>query len=233
MTLNRSSWILVIFTLFFFQVSHTQNIDSLLEQRDQKFQEYTQFKENLNERTWINLVNLSNLANDVIELDNQIVEYYNINGGVNNNAYKSKAEDLNLEVSLLKREAEIQKSILDERQFLFNTLLMIIGGFTLLLIGLFIFAIDRHIRFRNTKMELERTWAGEIEIPKVSTSEQEFIKVNKEIRSLSAENTKLKDQVIELMNKIREKEDILDEELNSRKQLKDEIRNLITQIKSQ
>ena len=154
MTLNRSSWILVIFTLFFFQVSHTQNIDSLLEQRDQKFQEYTQFKENLNERTWINLVNLSNLANDVIELDNQIVEYYNINGGVNNNAYKSKAEDLNLEVSLLKREAEIQKSILDERQFLFNTLLMIIGGFTLLLIGLFIFAIDRHIRFRNTKLKI-------------------------------------------------------------------------------
>lgn len=229
----RSSCFLLVFIIaLFYQDLQAQNIDSLLQARKNHFQEYIQYKKNLGERTWIKLVNLSNLANKVIESDNQLIDYYNKGNNRNSNIL-AKTEELNLEITLLKREAEIQKMVLDERKSYFNTLLLIIGGIGILLISLLIFAIDRHVRFRNTKMELERTWAGEIEIPKVSTSEQEFIKVNNEIRSLSTENTKLKDQVLELMNKIKEKEKILDEELDSRKQLKQEIRNLITQIKSQ
>ena len=230
--LNNSNWIIALLFIFFFQTAYSQSTDSLLKQRENSLQAYMEYKENIGERTWIKLVNLSNLAHDVIELDNQLVDYYKT-GNAGNTAYKIKAEELNLEVSLLKREAEIQKAILEERKFLYDTLLKIIGGISLFFIVILIFAIDRNVRYRNTKMELERTWAGEIDMPKASSSEQEFIKVNKEIRSLSSENTKLKDQVLELMNKIREKEDILDEELNSRKQLKEEIRNLITQIKSQ
>lgn len=230
--LNKSNWIVALLLIFFFQSAYSQNVDSLQKQRDQRIQEYQQFKANIGERTWIKLVNLSNLANELIELDNQLLDNYKA-GNAGNTAYKTKADELNLEISLLRREADIQKTVLEERKSLFNTLLKIIGGTSLLLIIVLIFAIDRNVRYRNTKMELERTWAGEIEIPKVSTSEQEFVKVNQEIRLLSVENTKLKDQVLELMNKIREKENILDEELNSRKQLKEEIRNLITQIKSQ
>lgn len=82
-------------------------------------------------------------------------------------------------------------------------------------------------------MELERTWTGEIEIPKEPASEKKIEKVDQEVKLLTSENAKLKDQVLELKNKIKDKEKVLDEELNSRKQLKDEIRNLITQIKSQ
>jgi len=230
---NGRSLILGLLVILLYQSAIAQNIDSLLKLRDKSYQEYTLYKENLGERTWIKLVNLSNLANNVIELDNELVDYYFSKGINHNNTFKAKAEELNLEISLLKREAEIQKTILEERKFLFDTLLKIIGGASLLLIGLLIFSIDRNIRYRNTKMELERTWAGEISTAKESTSEQEFVKVNKEIRSLSTENTKLKDQVLELMNKIREKEDILDEELRHRKGLKEEIRNLIKEIKSQ
>lgn len=230
---NRKSWILVLLIIFLCQSVKAQDIDSLLKLRDNSFQEYTQYKENLGERTWIKLVNLSNLANNVIELDNELVDYYFSKGIDRNNVFKAKAEELNLEISLLKREAEIQKMVLEERKFLFDTLLKIIGGVSLFFIVLLIFSIDRHIRYRNTKMELERTWAGEIDTPKESTSEQEFLKVNKEIRYLSTENTKLKDQVLELMNKIKEKEKVLDEELKYRKGLKEEIRNLIKEIKSQ
>jgi hypothetical protein len=224
----------ILITLIFLisQGLQSQNLDSLLEVREIQYQAYMQYKQNLGERTWIKLLNLSDLASKVIQSDNQLVNYYS-QGIKNNGNYKAKIEELNLEITLLKREAEIQEMVLNERKSLFNTLLMIVGGVSILFIAMLIFAIDRHIRFRNTKMELERTWAGEIEIPKVSTSEQEFVKVNNEIRSLSTENSKLKDQVLDLMNKIKEKEKILDEELDSRKQLKDEIRNLITQIKSQ
>jgi hypothetical protein len=229
---NRSSWMLVLLIIFLYQSVKAQDIDSLLQLRGNSFQEYTQYKKNLGERTWIKLVNLSNLANNVIELDNELVDYYFSKGIDRNNVYKAKAEELNLEISLLKREAEIQKMVLEERKILFDTLLKIIGGVSLFFIVLLIFSIDRHIRYRNTKMELERTWAGQIDTHKESTSEQEFLKVNKEIRYLSTENTKLKDQVLELMNKIKEKEKVMDEELKYRKGLKEEIRNLITQIKS-
>ena len=233
MILNRRSWILGLLVFLLYQSAISQNIDSLLKLRNNSFQEYTQYKENLGERTWIKLVNLSNLASNVIELDNELVDYYFSKGIDRNKTFKAKAEELNLEISLLKREAEIQKSVLEERKFLFDTLLKIIGGVILLFIILLIFSIDRHIRYKNTKIELERTWAGQIDLPKESTSEQEFLKVNKEIRSLSNENTKLKDQVLELMNKIKEKEKVMDEELKHRKGLKEEIRNLIKEIKSQ
>jgi len=233
MTSIRSSWIISLLIILFCHNTIAQNIDSLIKSRNQLLQEYTQFKENMGERTWIKLVKLSDLSNEIIELDNQIVDYSFSQGIDQHKIIKAKAEELKLEITLLKREAEIQKMVLDERNSMFTTLLFVIGGMSILLILMIIFASDRHVRFTNTKMELERTWAGEIEIPKVSTSEQEFVKVNQEIRSLSTENTKLKDQVLELMNKINEKEKILDEELDSRKQLKTEIRNLITQIKSQ
>ncbi len=216
-----------------YQESIAQNIDSLLSARDNQLQVYTQHKENMGERTWINLVNLSNLANHVIETDNQLVEYYISKGLDRNNTFKTKAEELNLEITLLKREAEIQKMVVDDRKSLLDTLLIIIGGVIILFIALLIFAIDRQIRFRNTKMELERTWAGEIEMPNEAASEKEFEKAKQEIRSLTTENSKLKNRVAELVEKINEKEKVLDEELNSRKQLKEEIRSLITQIKSQ
>lgn len=233
MTILRSSWIPGLLIILFCQNTIAQNIDSQIQSRNQLLQEYTQFKENMGDRTWIKLVKVSNLSDEIIELDNQLVDYYLSQGIDQHNSIKAKAEELKLELTLLKREAEIQKMVLDERNSMFTILLFVIGGISVLLIMLIIFASDRHVRFMNTKMELERTWAGELEIPKVSTSEKEFVKVNQEIRSLSTENTKLKDQVLELMNKINEKEKILDEELDSRKQLKTEIRNLITQIKSQ
>lgn len=230
----KKSWILVLLTISFCQPNIAQNIDSLLLSRDNLLQEYTHYKDNIGERTWIKLVNLSKLANNLIEADNQLVKYYYKQEMGSNSSFKARAEDLKLEISLLNRENEIQKMVLSERKSLFNILLLIIGGISILLISMLIFAIDRHVRFRNTRMELERTWAGENITPEGrSSSEEEFMKVNTEIRSLSTENTKLKDQVLELMNKIKEKEEILDEELDSRKQLKAEIRNLITQIKSQ
>ena len=187
----------------------------------------------MGERTWIKLVNLSKLANRVIELDNELVDIYFSKEKEHSSALKAKAEELNLEISLLNRELEVQKTVLEERKFLFDTLLKIILGLTLLFIVLLIFSVDRHIRYRNTRIELERSWAGQNEVPSPNTSEQEFVKVNREIRSLTNENTKLKDQVLELMSKIKEKEKIMDEELKARKQLKEEIRSLITQIKSQ
>lgn len=233
MTSIRSSWILGLLIILCCQNTTAQNIDSLIQSRNQLLQDYTLFKENMGERTWLNLVKLSDLSHEIIELDNLIVDYSISQGIDQHNSIKARAEELNLEITLLKRESEIQKMVLDERKTMYTTLLFIIGGISVLLILMIIFASDRHVRFINTKMELERTWAGEIEVPKVSASEQEFRKVNQEIRSLSTENTKLKDQVLELMSKINEKEKILDEELVSRKQLKTDIRNLITQIKSQ
>lgn len=229
----RTTCILGLLIISICQNTIAQNADSLLIQRDKQFQEYVQFKENMGERTWINLVNLSKFANNVIDTDNQLVNYYLSRGIDRDLAIKAKAKELNLEIALLKRETEIQKVVLDEKISMLNSLLIIIGGISILFIAMLIFGIDRHIRFRNTRMELERTWAGEIEMPRNGKSEKEIEKVKQEIKSLTAENSQLKDQVLKLKAKIKEKEKVLDEELNSRKQLKEEIRDLITQIKSQ
>ena len=210
-----------------------QNIDSLNQAREVTYAKYIDFKENIGERTWIKLVDLSNLAHELITIDKTLLAYYEKNGIGQTKTFKTKIEELTLEISLLKREAEMQQMILEERNVLLNTSLKILGGISLILIGLLIYAIDRHVRFRNVRLELERTWAGQVEPPKQRSSEEDFSKVNQEIKQLSRENSKLKDQVLELMKKISEKEKILDEELQSRAQLKEEIRNLITQIKSQ
>jgi hypothetical protein len=210
-----------------------QNIDSLLLTREAAYAKYIDYKENIGERTWIKLVELSNLAHELITIDKTLASYYQENGIGQTKTFKHRIEELNLEISLLKREADMQRMMLEEKNILFNTLLKILGGISLIFIGLLIFAIDRHVRFRNVRMELERTWAGEIEPPKQGATEEDFSKVNQEIKLLSKENSKLKNQVVELMKKISEKEKILDEELQSRAQLKEEIRNLIAQIKSQ
>lgn len=230
---DKIAWVLGLLIIFSCLETIALNIDSLILVRENQLQEYTQFKENMNERTWIKLVNLSNLANNVIETDIQLVDYYGSKGLGRNNIFKAKAEELNLEITLLKREAEIQKIVLDDRKSLLNTLLFIIGGISILFIALLIFAIDRQVRFRNTRMELERTWTGEIEIPMNTASEKDTERMKKEINSLTSENSRLKNQLLELKRKIKEKEKVLDEELDSRKQLKEEIQSLITQIKSQ
>ncbi len=78
--IKSSCCILVILIAIFFQNIQAQNIDSLLNSRNYQFEEYAKFKENIGDRTWIKLVNLSNLSDQVIETDNQLVEYYLTHG---------------------------------------------------------------------------------------------------------------------------------------------------------
>ena len=50
-----------------------QLLDSLLLYRQNNLQEYTQFKNNMTERTWINLIDLNELAGRVINTDNELI----------------------------------------------------------------------------------------------------------------------------------------------------------------
>lgn len=100
----RSAWILGLLIIFTFQENTAQNIDSLLTVRDSQLQEYVQFKEKMGERTWIKLVRLSNLASNIIKTDNKLVDYYFSQDLNRSSTYKAEAEELNLEITLLKEK---------------------------------------------------------------------------------------------------------------------------------
>ncbi|MCB2222288.1 MAG: hypothetical protein KQI35_18035 [Bacteroidetes bacterium] len=223
--------ILILVVLWQSQAIKAENrLDSLLQERNSQYNEYNQYKLSMNERTWLRLVELGQKANDLIETDNVILNQYLQRELSRNRELIDSTEKMNLEIALLNKEAEMQEMLMVERRNLTNTLLIIIGGIVILLIVLFILFIDRQSRFRSAKLELERLWTMK-EDPKYNHLQQDELKMlSDQVNKLAEENDLLKKELNQEKGKKSEAMESLKKEIRSRRQVEQEIKDLISQI---
>lgn len=226
-----------LFTLFFTSgpliLSGQTSFDSTILLRNKTFTDYRLLEEANTIRPWGNRSELNAKAKEVIDIDNTLINYYLLKEIEINKSLEDKLEKLNLEIALIKKESELQEKALEDNRQLINILLIVTGSFCLLFVISAIFFIDRQIRYRSIKLELERTWPIREEINKDSSFQQDIVQLNKQLGELTLKNSSLINEMQDLKQKNRDKEDDLEREILSKKQIEEEIKKLIIQIKSQ
>lgn len=232
--------------------------DSVIKERNQAYSDYRDFRENMGERTWLNLVHLTLRAEDILELDNNIIHNYLNKELERNKTLSNQLNKLKLEIAVLKNEIAANNKLLKERDYYFNILMYLSITFLLLLILVTFLYIDRQIKYKSTKIELERQWARpedkldkefyESEIHHLKESQTKLANENKNLEQRLAEEIKDKDVIVneslqQEIEKLKQQNELLttskdemknglEKELKARKEIEAEIRELIKQVKT-
>jgi len=226
----RLSIFLFIFSISGQLIHANENLDSIIVSRNNQLTDYYRFKDGMTKRTWINMVDLNDKALRVIETDNLILDNHLKLEMNRSGKLSDKLESANLEILLIKSEIELNSIMLEEQRFL-NTNLIIASSVSivLFLIVLILF-IDRQVRYRSTRMELERFWSkNDDQSTQIWENNR---KQRNKINSLIEQNKEIKEQLEKISDKKREQENQLQHEINSRQKVEEEIKELILQIKN-
>ena len=204
-----------------------QRLDSLMNVRAEKFDDYSRYKNNMTDRTWSNLLELGKKAGAVIEIDQILISEYLEEEIAKNTDLKTSIEKMSLEMALLHKEAEVRGVLLRERQNQVRTFLIILVTLTFILILSILVMIDRHKKYKFAVAEMERIWsASDDKDPNSATAV-----LKDQIRKLNIENNKIKKELIILSDQKKDARKKLEDEIRSRQIMEREIKNLIGQIK--
>lgn len=204
-------------------------LDSLVTDRNTKFQEFSGFKNNMESRTWINLVELGTKADAVIEADNILIRNILENEIDRNTKLSEQNEQLILEMAALKNEQERRQNQLRNHQKLNNLLLLVVLGLSLGFITSIILFIHHYRKYRHTRFELEQYWSMNDE-QSLQLVEREK-NLRKQIQLIEIENKAMQKEFVALSNQKTAAKNKLEEEINSRRKAEEEIRELIGQLK--
>jgi hypothetical protein len=185
------------------------------------------------QKTWLNMSDESSAANKVVEIDNSLIDLYLKKEMEQNRILENEIEKLAMEIDFINKEAGHQNKIIEDNKHMNNIMMIVIGSLILLLVIALILFIDRQIRFRSIQIELERTWPLREELNKDSNLQNDLMQLNKQIGELSLKNSHLLDEIKDLKHHTNEKEETLQKEILLRKQIEDEIKKLIIQLKVQ
>jgi hypothetical protein len=207
-------------------------LDSIIHQRNYVQTEYRLLDESPGKKTWTKMAEINSSAKELIKIDNALIDYYLYKAIEKNNSLKDQLDNLTLEITLLKKEYELQSSTIEENESQVNILLILIGGLFLFFIVVLVMFIDRQIRFRSIKLELERTWPIREEFKQDGNLLQDINQLSKQVGELTLKNSALTSELTEIRENNREKEKLLEKEIQTKKLIEEEIKQLILQLKS-
>ncbi len=251
-----AKWIPVFMVIILpFELLGQPLLDSILSDRNNKYQDYLQFRESLKKHTWPDLMKLKDQAGDILKTDNIIINEYLGRERLKAGKMETEIEKLRNEIKMAQKEIETKDTILSERENFTKLLFYSLTGTGIIIIVLLGILIDRHLRYRRVKDEIERIWASaedrdddlykneELvkEIKSLKRDKEkllnridEFSKTDKDNSDFSAklrnEINQLREENKELGNSIQEKEKALQEEIQTRKAVEKEIKELIIKI---
>ena len=208
-------------------------LDSVILQRNKIYTDYKVTEEANTIKPWTKSAELTAKSKELIELDNNLINYYLLKEIDKNKKSGEKLDKLNFEIELIKKEAEMQDKELENNRQMITTLFIVAGSFCLLFIVMAILFIDRHIRFKGLKIEMDRTWPLREEINRDHHLQDELSKLNHQLEDLNVKNASMSAEIDDLNKQMKEKDLTLTKELSSKKQIEEEIKKLIIQIKSQ
>ena len=208
-------------------------LDSVILQRNKIYTDYKVTEEANTIKPWTKSAELTSKSKELIELDNNLINYYLLKEIDKNKKSGEKLDKLNFEIELIKKETEMQDKELENNRQMITILFIVAGSFCLLFITMAILFIDRHIRYKALKIEMERTWPLREEINRDHHLHDELSKLNHQLEDLNVKNASMSAEIDDLNKQMKEKDLTLTKELSSKKQIEEEIKKLIIQIKSQ
>ncbi len=220
------------FILFITQMPGQTAIDSALNQRAEAYINYKTMFENVNGETRANMSLRIAKATEIIEMDNRLIDDFLTKEIERNNLLTANMGKLNLEIALSKKDAEVSKMILDERNYIMKILLIMLGIFSILFLIALILYIDRFIKHSKIRFELDNLWITLKEKSEAATDTGELQNLNAIVNQLKDENSRLKSDCSELIKKNEATATNLQKEIDSKKLMEEEIKKLISQIKN-
>jgi hypothetical protein len=231
-------------------------IDSVISERNNKYQDYLQFRESLKKHTWTDLMKLKDQAGDILKKDNVIINEYFSRELLKIKKKEAEIDKLKNEIKMAQKEIEAKETIMAGREDFSEKLFYSLIGSGLLIIILLGVLIDRHLRYRRLKDEIERIWASAEDNDDNLYKNEELIKEIKSLKrdkenllnridefsrtnkdnsdftdKLRNEITQLREENRELQKSFQEKEAALQKEIQTRKAVEDEIKELIRKIR--
>ena len=214
--------ILFVLSMGLIQCAQAQDLDSLLTDRQNKLQEYTQFKNNMKERTWINLIDLNEKAGTVINADNELIWYHLDSQMARIREMATKNEKLALEMTFLNKELENREEQFQEHMYLNNVLLLIILGLSIAFIISLVILIAQFRRNKHAIYELERLWSmNDDQNTSLRDKEREL---KKQIQLLEVENKAIQNELALLSDQTSTARKKLEKDIQSRQKAEQEIR---------
>lgn len=208
-------------------------LDSAILLRNKIYTDYKVTEEANTIKPWTKSAELTARSKELIEMDNNLINYYLLKEIDKNKKTGEKLDKLNFEIELIRKETEMQDKEIENNRQMITILFIVAGSFCLLFIIMTILYIDRHIRFKALKIEMERTWPLREEINRDHHLHDELAKLNRQLEDLNVKNASMSAEIDDMNKQMQEKDLILTRELTSKKQIEEEIKKLIIQIKSQ
>lgn len=224
----------MLFLLWFIlpELAGQTAVDSAILLRNKIYTDYKVTEEANAIKPWTKAAELSAISKELIELDNNLINYYLLKEIDKNKKSAEKLDKLNYEIELIRKETEIlDKDLEDSRQMI--TILFIVAGASFLLFMIMtVLFVDRYIRFKALKIEMERTWPLREEINRDHHLHDELSRLNRQIEDMNVKNAAMAEEIEDMNKQMQEKDMTLAKEQASKKQIEEEIRKLIIQIKS-
>ena len=218
-------WIPVFLTITIpFYLLGQPSIDSIVSERNNKYQDYLQFRESLKKHTWSDLMKLKDQAGEIIKTDNTIINEYLSRKLSKVKEKEAEIEKLRNEIKMAQKEIEAKETILKEREDFTKMLFYSLIGSGILIVIFLGILIDRHLRYIRLKDEIERIWASAEDTDDDLYKNEELIK---EIKSLKRDKEKLLNRIDEFSQTNKDNSDFSDKLRNEIKQLREENRELL------
>lgn len=223
--------ILSVLVLCLTQHLPAQNTDSLMTDRQVKFDEYSQFKDQMSERTWINLVELGKKADKVLDADNALLQSYFEEELAQNRSLVVRNEELMLEIAGLRNDYEKRNTRLHDYRQMNNTLLLIILGLSILFIASIIILVNQYRKNKQITFELQRFWSMNDDQSVLIREKAKDLE--KQIHLLEIENKAMHKEFIHISDQKIAAKKRLEAEIQSRRKVEQEIKDLLLQLKGQ
>ncbi len=228
----RSTVFLGILVFFSIRVFSQTTLDTLLLQRAETYRQYQTMMEKTMNETWHDRMNKAEKTKALIAMDSMIINHYLNKELAKNDSLTAKMGRLSLDLELLKKDEEVSRMIMNERNYMVKILLIATGILSILFLIVLILYIDRLVRFNKLRSELDVMWKSLEEKTTLMADNSELKNLHSEINLLKQENSRLKSDVENITLKNKETESSLKKEMASKKLVEEEIKKLISQIKN-
>lgn len=198
--------------------------------REAELQAYSDFKENMQERTWLNLVELGDKAAAVIERDNQLIKALTGSEKHLIEALKGEKQQMSVEINYLSEKEKELENRLVKYQKMNTILLFVIAGLIIVGVILFTLLVIRTNQYKQNQIELERFWSMQDEYS-IAHQEKES-ELLRQIRLLEIEQKAMQKEFILLSDQRAEARKRLEQEISNRRKVEEEIKELLGQLKT-
>ena len=167
---------------------------------------------------------LKDQAGEIIKTDNTLINEYLSRELSKVKEKEVEAEKLRNEIKMAQKDIEAKETILKEREDFTKMLFYSLIGSGILIVIFLGILIDRHLRYIRLKDEIERIWASAEDSDDDLYKNEELIK---EIKSLKRDKEKLLNRIDEFSQTNKDNSDFSDKLRNEIKQLREENRELL------